>query len=68
MIKMARSTCPKGNCGGTSFEVEEQSPHGSNFKFYFVQCQTCGAVVGVMDYFNISYLIKKLAKSIGHPV
>lgn len=60
---MAVSTCPK--CDGTFFETKENSPRGSNFKFTFVQCASCGAVVGVMDYFNIGQLIQILAKRMG---
>lgn len=45
------STCLK--CGGHSFELVENSPIRSNFKFLFVQCTGCGGVVGVLDYFNV---------------
>jgi hypothetical protein len=56
---MAVSTCPK--CDSTSFEAKEHSPHGSNFKYQFIQCASCGAVVGVMDYFNIGGMLQTLA-------
>jgi hypothetical protein len=48
---MATSTCIK--CGGTQFEVKENSPKKSNFKLLFVQCSSRGGVVGVMDFYNI---------------
>lgn len=60
---MANSTCVK--CGSTSFEIMENSPSGSNFKFMFVQCSSCGGVVGVMDYYNIGKLLEILGKKLG---
>ena len=55
---MASSTCPK--CDQHSFEIKENTPRGSNFKLLFVQCSSCGAVVGVMDYYNIGAKIKEV--------
>ncbi len=49
--KMATSACPK--CGGTFFEVKLNSPRDSNYQLLFVQCSSCGSVVGVMDAYNI---------------
>lgn len=60
---MARSTCVK--CGGSMFETVEQSPRGSNFKLIFIQCSSCGGVVGVMDYFNIGAKVENLEKDLG---
>ncbi len=60
---MATATCPK--CDSTTFEAKEHTPRGSNFKFLFVQCAHCGAVVGVMDYFNIGGMLQSLAKKLG---
>jgi predicted nucleic-acid-binding Zn-ribbon protein len=57
------STCVK--CGSTSFETKEASPNGSNFKLIFVQCASCGGVVGVTEYFNIGAKIEALAKKLG---
>jgi hypothetical protein len=59
---MARSTCIK--CGGLRFEMVENEPVGSNYKFMFVQCAKCGGVVGVLDFFNIGDLIQKLARGL----
>jgi len=44
---MAVSTCPK--CGANEFEVVEKQPHNFKTSLYFVQCEECGAVVGVID-------------------
>ena len=59
---MAYSKCPK--CDNTFFELVENSPAKSNFKLMFVQCSKCGAVVGVMDYYNIGSVIKKVEEKI----
>lgn len=56
---MATSSCPK--CGNTSFEAKLNSPTNSNFKVQFIQCDSCGCVVGTNEYFNGGYLVKKLA-------
>ncbi len=47
---MPMSTCIK--CGGHTFEVVEAKPGNSDFTLMFVQCSSCGGVVGVMDYLN----------------
>lgn len=59
---MARSTCPK--CDSHNFELVENCPSESNFKFMFVQCVSCGAVVGVMDYYNIGAKLKTIEAKI----
>lgn len=53
---MAYSTCPK--CTSTSFEVKEAEPRGSSYKLIFVQCSSCGAVVGTMPYYDAGVLAK----------
>lgn len=60
---MARSTCPK--CDSTRFEVAVAEPKDSRFKVNFVQCASCGAVVGVMDYYNVPSLLDKIAAKLG---
>jgi hypothetical protein len=62
---MATPTCIK--CGGHIFETKEVSPKHSNFRLNFVQCGSCGGVVGVLDFYNIGaelQAIKKLLKAI----
>jgi hypothetical protein len=41
------------------------SPEGSNFNLTFVHCSSCGAVVGVTDFYNTGQQIKALAKALG---
>lgn len=60
---MARSSCPK--CGGHRFEMSEFEPEHSRFKIMFIQCASCGTVVGVTDFHNIPVLLGKLAKKLG---
>ena len=57
---MAYSKCPK--CDYTSFELVINEPKNSDFKLAFVQCGSCGCVVGTMDYWNIGTKIIDLDK------
>ena len=59
---MAFSKCV--SCGNGYFEVVEKEPRNSNFKVMFVQCSSCGGVVGVMDFYNIGTIVKNLEKEI----
>lgn len=60
---MATSSCPK--CGNHSFELKENFPDGSKFKVNFIQCRSCGTVVGLTDYYNVPSLLEKIAEKIG---
>ena len=55
---MAQSSCPK--CDNHSFELVEAIPINSNYKLMYIQCTSCGAVVGVMDYYNIGAKLGKI--------
>jgi predicted nucleic-acid-binding Zn-ribbon protein len=55
---MALSTCPK--CGNHSFALHEKEPTGSTVKWFFVQCSSCGAPVGVVDFYPNSTVIKRI--------
>jgi uncharacterized Zn finger protein len=57
------SKCPK--CDGKNFEMVEETPKGSAFRLMFIRCAECGAVVGVMDYFNIGDLMRKVLNKLG---
>lgn len=48
---MATSSC--GKCGSQTFECKDVTPKHSNFVLTFVQCASCGAVVGAMDAMNL---------------
>lgn len=56
---MAVSTCTK--CGSYAFEMVENTPNGSEFKVMFIQCSSCGGVVGVTDYYNVGGMLETLA-------
>lgn len=59
---MATSQCSK--CGCTSFEMVSAKIKGSAFNFYFIQCSSCGTVVGITEYYNIGERLNKLAKKL----
>jgi len=61
---VATSKCAK--CDSTRFElVLKDGISGSRYKFNFIQCASCGAVVGVVDYYNIGAVLEKIGKKIG---
>lgn len=60
---MARSSCPK--CDNHSFELVQGTPTNSKFNFMYIQCSSCGAVVGVMDYYNIGAKLEIIEKKLG---
>lgn len=60
---MAMSSCPK--CQNHSFELKANEPQGSKFKIMFIQCTSCGTVVGVTDFYNIPSLLEKIATKLG---
>lgn len=56
---MAIPKCSK--CGNDSFETNIVSPAKSNFKLQFVNCASCGTIVGTMDFFNTAKLLENMA-------
>jgi uncharacterized protein YbaR (Trm112 family) len=66
---LAFLTCPK--CDGHFFELQITSSARSAFQLSFIQCNSCGAVVGVMDAMNIGAMlewqneaIKRIARAV----
>ena len=59
---MAMSSCPK--CDNHFFELVESEPRTSNWKYYYLQCTYCGAVVGFTDYHNLGNLMEKQSEAI----
>jgi len=59
---MAMSTCPK--CEGQRFEIKTAEPAYSKYKLNFLQCMACGAVVGVLEFYNAGQLLKEQEKEI----
>lgn len=61
---MAASSCPK--CEGTSFELKDADKiHGTKFAYSFIQCQSCGTVVGVSDRHHVPTLLNQIAAKLG---
>lgn len=58
------SKCPKCVINSYSFEVVENSPRGSNFKLWFVQCVICKSPIGAMEYFNSSVKMDALERKL----
>jgi predicted nucleic-acid-binding Zn-ribbon protein len=61
---MSRSKCP--SCDNYNFTMVEHSPSMSNFKYMFIQCSKCGAVVGFTDFYNVGKLVKDQEKKINN--
>lgn len=59
---MDPSKCPK--CENTEFEVVNETPVNSNYELIFARCALCKTVVGVIDFYNVGTLIKKLASKL----
>jgi hypothetical protein len=57
---MAMSRCL--GCKGTSFEAVSKEPRGSSYKTIFIQCASCGGVVGALDYMNTYVALQEQTK------
>lgn len=55
-----QSTCPK--CDNHHFESKVETPKNSNYKLQMIRCTICGCVVGVLEYYNIGYMLEKIAE------
>ena len=55
---MATSTCVK--CGQSRFELHEASPGKAEFKFWYLQCTSCGGVAGLTEFFNAGAILKRM--------
>lgn len=60
---MREPTCP--HCQHGSFQAADYRPRDAKFPYIFVYCESCGAVVGVLEHTNIGWLIRKLAEMLG---
>jgi len=52
-------------CGGTSFELKDYDPKHANYKYNFVQCASCGGVVGVVEAYYNTVLLQKIMAKLG---
>lgn len=55
-------TCPK--CPSTYFRLTEANISGSQFRMMMVECSSCGAAIGVVDYYNVGQLLKEQNKAL----
>lgn len=61
---MATSKC--GKCDGTTFEMKDADKIGqSKFAYSFIQCSSCGTVVGVTDRHHVPSLLNQIASKLG---
>jgi hypothetical protein len=60
---MATSKCPK--CDNKSFELKSAKIKDCRPDLNFIQCASCGAVIGVLDPYRASILVRQLAKKLG---
>jgi len=44
---------------------ENGNVRNAAYKIMFIQCASCGAVVGTTDYYNVPSLLEKIAKKLG---
>jgi hypothetical protein len=56
------SKCSK--CENTTFEVVNETPVNSNYPLIFIRCVKCQTVAGIIDYYNVGTLVKKLANKL----
>jgi len=59
---MATSNCLR--CENTTFEVQVLDLQRADFKHLCVQCERCGAVVGVLDFYNVGNMLLAQNKAI----
>lgn len=61
---MAISTCSQ--CDEKMFELVLQQPKDAKYAFNFVQCASCGTVVGVLEEGNkIEAMLRRIAEKVG---
>ena len=60
---MATPKCPK--CNGARFEMQEVAVKDANFRHLFINCASCGCVVGTHEYFNVVAKLGELAQKLG---
>jgi len=57
-----KSKCPR--CSNDEFEAVNETPINSEYELIFIRCTSCKIVVGVIDYYNVGALVKKLASKL----
>lgn len=49
--------CP--HCQSMYFDLSENTPTGANYKIFIINCTSCGAPFGAMEYYDFGSLLKK---------
>lgn len=60
---MAQSTCIKR--GHHKFELAHHEPKKAKWKYFLVQCGSCGGVVGAVEFFNVGAILHRIADELG---
>lgn len=56
------TTCP--HCDATSFELVEDTPLNSNWKYMYLRCAGCKTFLAVLPFHNTNALIENLHKDV----
>lgn len=57
------SKCPK--CEKTSFEMVDDAPAKSKYKFMYIRCSNCKTIIGVTEFFNSGQLLSLICEKLG---
>ena len=53
-----------GHCNSIGTRLEEISPAGGQYKMMAICCSSCGAILGVTNYFNSGVIVKGMEKTV----
>ncbi len=60
---MTESTCPK--CSKKHFELKSIPKEETTYPYQFIQCSSCGCVVGIIDNQNVPFLLGAICRKLG---
>lgn len=52
--------CPK--CENSNFEIVEDYPSESSFKYYYIRCSSCKTFLQALPFFNTNETLEKIMK------
>lgn len=56
------TACPR--CDNSSYRLQELQVTGARYKYYSIQCSSCHAPIGVMDWDNIGAALGELDEKV----
>lgn len=62
MNNYSGSKCPE--CKKTFFELVEDAPTNSNYKYQYLRCSSCKTLITVLPFHNTNVLLETLAKKL----